>query len=63
MALPLIAGVLLKGVAANVASNALSGAGNNNGGDPISNILNSVLGNAIPKPEDLLGGGGLNLFS
>jgi len=62
MALPLIAGVLLKGVAANVASNALSGSGNG-GSDPVSGLLNSILGNAIPKPEDLLGGGGLNLFS
>jgi len=62
MALPLIAGVLLKGVAASAASNAISGGGNNGGSDPISGILNSVLGNIIPKPEDLLGGNGLNLF-
>jgi len=62
MALPLIAGVLLKGVATSVASNALSGSGNG-GSDPVSGILNSILGNVIPKPEDLLGGGGLNLFS
>jgi len=54
MALPLIAGVLLKGVAANVASNALSGAGNNN--DPISGIFNSLLGGGNQQQPDLVGG-------
>ena len=54
MALPLIAGVLLKGVAANVASNALSGSGNNN--DPISGIFNSLLGGGNQQQPDLVGG-------
>ena len=54
MALPLIAGVLLKGVAANVASNALSGSGNNN--DPISGIFNSLWGGENQQQPDLVGG-------
>ena len=69
MALPLIAGMLLKGVASNVIGGALGGDKQGGAQDPISSIFNSVLGGGDQQQQDqgadLLGGllkGALNIL-
>ena len=68
MALPLIAGALLKGVASNVIGGILGGDQQKGGQDPITSIFNSILGGGDQQQDQgggLLGGllkGALNIL-